>query len=199
MKKALLICALAGAVFFLIQRAFNNEHKLSAVLEQNLIIHVFDDLTLETGNISNLTNSRLKFINNETTLFITRLDDQQEFRDNATEYFQSKIGDIHKIFLNYDTPYNDSSESNNSCPEEYLPQPYAAQKTNIGVSALQLYADEKMMFGSCTEKDAYFRSYYLLVHCKANNTGFEIIIFFNKDGTPPTLEEVVDSIRCPAD
>jgi hypothetical protein len=109
------------------------------------------------------------------------------------------IGDkkflITNLFITQPSPYPDVVSNKVDCPDRLKPLPFDSIYPNIRISAFRLYANDRFIYGECTDDVIVYTSAYILVYNKKEKILTEIKYFTPKSKPVNIPEKVMRRVK----
>lgn len=111
----------------------------------------------------------------------------------ALAYRTDKLSLVNSLFIDQGTPYPGRVTNHQGCPDEFKPVVITDTKE---VYAMSLKANERFVYGGCTDASSFYSSALIFIYCKQKGTLCEIK-YFTPSGAPVNdLKEFVKSVSC---
>lgn len=103
---------------------------------------------------------------------------------------------IASLYKTRRTPYPGEVTATNECREDQLPKRYSLPETAKTQVAFELWANDRLMYGQCTEEGRAFRSIYVVLICPQLKLGFEVKIFAPAKAQLPDPKKFAQDFQC---
>lgn len=100
--------------------------------------------------------------------------------EEAKSLERQKLFLIKNLFREEKSPYPGMTSQIVRCPEKFQPQVIQSDTDEQTTLRIQLYANSRQVYGVCDDKDAKFKSVYLLVYCRRSQKAALVEAFSNK-------------------
>ncbi len=115
---------------------------------------------------------------------------------NATQFLETQLNAVFQIYSTHETPYAGILSKNIDCAEEYIPREVKFPRSDVWLRGVELYANDRRVFGSCSSASAKYKALYLGLLCQKKNIFYEIILFTLKEQTPLSTQKIMESLTC---
>ena len=153
------------------------------------------DFSLEAES-AKASAPRKKFLLGKQFLFVEQNSVSVTNPSLGDDYLKKKLNLIFYIYQDQDSPYPGFVSKTIGCQPEYLPKEFSFRYDKTTVRVVELFANERMIFGSCRPSEVAFRSLYAVVLCKDRSTAYELILFSEPKDKSVPAQSLADSIRC---
>lgn len=102
---------------------------------------------------------------------------------------------IENLFKTQPSPYPDAVSNQIDCPDRLKPLPFDSIYQNIIVSAFRLYANDRFIYGECTDDVIIYISAYIIAYNKKEKILTEIKYFTPKLKPVNIPEQLMRSIK----
>lgn len=102
---------------------------------------------------------------------------------------------IENLFKTQPSPYPDIVSNEVGCPDRLKPLPFDTIYTNIKISAFRLYANDRFIFGECTDDVIVYTSAFIMAYNIKEKILTEIKYFTPKSSPVNIPEDVMRSVR----
>jgi len=103
---------------------------------------------------------------------------------------------IASLYKTRRTPYPGEITATNECREDQLPKRYSPPGTVKTQVAFELWANNRLMYGQCTEEGRALRSIYVVLTCPQRKLGIEVKIFAPAKTQLPDPQKFVQDFQC---
>lgn len=101
---------------------------------------------------------------------------------------------IENLFKTQPSPYPDVVSNQVDCPDRLKPLPFDSIYSNIRIFAFRLYANDRFVYGECTDDVIIYTSAYIIAYNQKEKTLTEIKYFTPKLNPVNIPEEVMRSV-----
>jgi hypothetical protein len=102
---------------------------------------------------------------------------------NARKIMEDKRFLIDNLFKTQPSPYPDVVSNSINCPDRFKPVPTDSINENMWMFAYKIFANDRFVFGECTDDEAFYTSAYIFIYSRKNKTLNEIK-YFTPKSTP---------------
>jgi hypothetical protein len=102
---------------------------------------------------------------------------------------------IENLFITQPSPYPDAVSNKVDCPDRLKPLPFDSIYPNFRIAAFRLYANDRFIYGECTDDVIVYTSAYILAYNKKEKILTEIKYFTPKSRPVNIPEEVMRGIK----
>ena len=134
-------------------------------------------------------NYIFEFTNNESYLKIIIYQNLTKVMSDSL--INEKIQLINQLYRQINSPYPGKISNIIGCSPEFLPQKLIENK-----QIYQVYANDRFIYGSCTEDSLKFKSIVYYKYCEDMGILLEIKLFFSKNESVNENLDKVISIKC---
>jgi len=103
---------------------------------------------------------------------------------------------IDSLYKSRRTPYPGEITATNECREDQLPRKYSHKDESRVLVVYDLWANQRYMYGQCTDEGRALRSLYAVLVCPQSKLGFEIKLFAPGTTTLPEAQKFVQDFQC---
>lgn len=140
----------------------------------------------DTGSIKNYV-----FKSANECVIISAIPSEDE--NTAMTYRNDKLSLVNSLFADQGTPYPGKVTNHQGCPDEYKP---VVVKDTKELYILNLKANERFVYGGCTDASAYYSSALVFCYCSNSKTLFELKYFTPVSSSASILKSVEESVSC---
>lgn len=140
----------------------------------------------DTGNIKNYV-----FKSANECVIISAIPSVDE--SAAMTYRNDKLSLVNSLFTDQGTPYPGKVTNHQGCPDEYKP---VIVKDTKELYILHLKANERFVYGGCTDASAYYSSSLVFYYCSNTKKLFELKYFTPASTSPNELKDFYESFSC---
>jgi hypothetical protein len=138
-----------------------------------------------------------QFHRNKASLYVKETTLEETSKTKAQEIVHDKIQAVLSLYQDHDTPYAGFVTRKTTCPPQYLPKQTEKKKEEQMIVALEIYANSREVFGSCSKDDISFRAFYAAIVCSDRSVIYEVTLFVKPTDNTITLQSLTDSFQCP--
>lgn len=157
-------------------------------------VHLKDFVVDADGG--NGATARKKFLLGKQVLFAEQSSVSAGDLAAPNDFFKRKLLPIFELYQDQDSPYAGFVSKAIQCPTEYLPKDFSFLNDQTAVRVVELFANDRMIFGGCRASEVAYRSLFVAVLCRDRSTYYELILFSEPTNKSVSAKSLADSLRC---
>ncbi len=170
---------------------------LASCKPQSVSINTFDpslnNPALESFLHSSGTAEKSIFTSKNDVLHYTRF----RMGDSSVDaYVQDQIKLIEALYQSHETPYRGAVSVSVVCPAEFQPVKKEGDDTAKKYIAIKMFANSRLIFGSCTPEQKKFQAFYIFIYCKNLGLGYELKLFHDAVEAPLDFDGLLSGFVC---
>jgi len=123
--------------------------------------------------------------------YSTNIDETQ-----ARQYIDAERFGIESLYVSTPAPYSDVITRTMECPDEFKPVFNSTNYENQDSYYYVLYANDRFVYGICSEDLVKYRAIYYLVYCKNNKDIYQMELFMNPEEFNSGFVDNLQSFGC---
>jgi hypothetical protein len=115
---------------------------------------------------------------------------------SAKKIMEDKRFLIDNLFKTQPSPYPDVVSNSINCPDRFKPVPADSLNERMWLFAYKIYANDRFIFGECTDDAAFYISAYIFIYSRKNKILNEIKFFTPRSAPSCDPLTLAKSILC---
>lgn len=182
-------------IFSVTAMACTKKQTFARHFAENLSAPEFNEFRLESQKTL-ASSTQTEFSSSSLFLLVKSSPVADVDSKNAAQFLQSQLDAILQIYSTHETPYAGILSKNVNCAEEYLPQEVKSSRSGVWLRAVELHANERRIFGSCSSATAKYKALYLALLCTQQKKFYEIILFTPKEQRSLSTQKIIETLSC---